>query len=144
MKKIVMAFFMAFVVSATAFAGGNPFYNMYKGQAHREMQRGVAQLNYIIIDEEGNPIPDVTLRYVDRYNNSFSAQADIVGKVHMDIRKPSVVQVYSLLINGEEYRIIGRDIVEEIEIKDVGKGEVEYFVIQKNSDSKSAYIYDAD
>ncbi len=145
MRKILIMFLMALTVSVTAFADGfNPFDKMYKAQAHKEMQRGVAQFNYMIVDEAGVAVPNVELRYFNRDNRLLTTQSDAQGKIHMEFRQPNFVQLSCIVIDDIEYRILGDDISEDVDNKDLNKGEVEYFVIQKNTANQSAYVFEAD
>lgn len=145
MKKILTITLAALTISAVAFADSfNPFKDMYKAQAHKEMRNGVAQYNYMLIDENADPIPNVTLTYVNRDNKVLTARADGNGKVHLEFRQPNFVQLVSMNVGGVEYRVIGDDVSDGIDHKDISKGDVEYHVIQTHKANKAAYIYDAD
>lgn len=145
MKKILMMLIVALSVGAMAFAGEyNPFHEMYKVQAKKELQKGVVQFNYLLVDEKGEAIPNATLRYVNHDNKILSEKADANGKVHMQFSQPNFVQLCNVVIGGVEYRVIGDDISEDVDLKDIAKGEVEYFVVQKHTANKTFYVYEAD
>lgn len=145
MKKIIAMIVMVLSVSVVALAGGhNPFDEMYKTQAHKEMQRGVAQYNFMVINEVGVAVPDVVLNYVNHDSKLLTAKADAGGKVHIEFRQPNFIQLVSVVIDNVEYRIIGDDTSDDVDAKDISKGDVEYYVIQKNTANKCAYLYDAD
>lgn len=145
MKKIIMATLAALAVSAAAFADSyNPFHEMYKAQAHKEMRNGVAQYNFMLIDESAEPVSNVTLTYVNHDNKVLTAKADAKGKVHLEFRHPNFLQLVSMNVGGVEYRVIGDDVSDDVSYKDISKGEVEYYVIQTHKANKAAYIYDAD
>lgn len=145
MKKTLVMMMMAMAVGSVALADSfNPFRDMYKVQAHKEMQRGVAQYNYMVIDENADPIPNVVLTYVNHDNKVLNAHSDGKGKVHMEFRQPNFIQLVSMTVGGVEYRVIGDDVSDDVDAKDIAKGDVTYSVIQRHSANKAAYIYDAD
>lgn len=145
MKKTLMMMGAALAISSAAFADSfNPFRDMYKAQAHNEMRRGVAQYNFMVIDENAVPIPNVVLTYVNHDNKILNAHGDANGKVHMEFRQPNFVQLLSMTVGGVEYRVIGDDVSDDVDAKDIAKGDVTYNVIQRHASNKAAYIYDAD
>lgn len=145
MKKILAAVTLAMLVGGSAFAGEyNPFRDVYKQDAHREQLKGVVQYNYILLDENGAALANATLNYVNHDNKLMQAKADSNGKVHLEFRAPNFVQLVSVLDRGTEYRVIGDDISEDADFKDIQKGDVSYDVIQRHKMNKAAYVYDAD
>lgn len=145
MKKILAATTLAMLVCGGAFARDyNPFRDVYKQDAHRELLKGVAQYNFIMLDENGAALANATLNYVNHDNKLMQAKADANGKVHLEFREPNFVQLVSLVDRGSEYRIIGDDISDDADFKDIQKGDVSYSVIQRHKMNKAAYVYDAD
>ena len=49
-----------------------------------------------------------------------------------------------MTVGGVEYRVIGDDVSDDVDAKDIAKGDVTYNVIQRHASNKAAYIYDAD
>lgn len=146
MKKTILTTVLALSLGATAFAGShyNPFDEMFKQQAKRETRMGVAQYNYLLKDEKSAPIADAQLCYVNRDNKQFTANSDAQGKVHLEFTHPNFVQLVSVKIAGVEYRVIGDDISDSISYKDIGKGDVDYYVLQKHTANQAMYVYEAD
>ncbi len=145
MKKIVMATVLALSVGATAFADRyNPYDDMFKTQSVQERRMGVAQCNYLLKDENSAPVGGAVLTYVNWENRQMTATADGQGRVHLEFTQPGFVQLVSVKIGGVEYRVIGDDLSDDISYKDVGKGKVEYYVLQRNSANRAMYVFDAD
>lgn len=146
MKKTILTTVLALSLGATAFAAShyNPFDEMFKQQAKQEHRMGVAQYNYLLKDENSAPVAGAELRYVNRDNRQFVATSDAQGRVHLEFTQPNFVQLVSVKIAGVEYRVIGDDISDSISYKDIGKGDVDYYVLQKHTANKAMYVYEAD
>ena len=146
MKKTLIMAALALALGASALAGSraNPFDEMYRQRAKQEFKTGMVQQNYIIIDEDSRPVPGAMLTYVNRDNRQFAYSADDKGRVHLEFTNPDFIQLISVHIDGLDYRVIGEDLSEDMSFKDINKGEVEYYVLQRHSANRAVYIYEAD
>lgn len=145
MKKTILTLMAAMAICASAFADQyNPFHEMYKAQSHKELRHGVAQYNYMLIDESGAALSNASLVYVNHDNVLLVAKADSKGKVHMEFRQPNFIQLVAVRVDGVDYRVIGDDVSDDVSAKDISKGDVDYNVIQRHTANKAAYVYDAD
>ncbi len=146
MKKMMLGLVMAMAVSATAFAGGyNPFNNAYEAASHYEMTPGKAQLVYVVVDENRAPLANATVNYYDYQGVKHTVTTDADGKARLVFTQGNAyVQISSVVIGGNDMVVIGDDLSEDVDFKDIREGDVKYNVLQKNSAKNIVYIYDAD
>ncbi len=150
MKKMMLGLLAAMVMSVAIEAPVlaheyNPFKDQYKVAAHREQVPGKVQFVYVIVDEKEAPIPGATLEYVDHDGVVETAKADADGKVRLSYDKGMpFVQLRGVKVDGKLLQAIGEDITADADREDIRKGDVDYYVLQKDSGKGIVYVFDAD
>ncbi len=150
MKKAIFGFLAALAVGAMVQTPVlaqeyNPFDNMYKANARQETVAGQTQFVYVLQDVQGQPLTNATLEYFDYAGVLHSAAADADGKVRVTFTSGTpFVQLRGVIVNGKFLQAIGDDISADADIKDMKKGEVEYFVLQQDAGRSIVHVYDAD
>ncbi len=150
MKKMLLGALAAMVLSVSVIAPAfaheyNPFHDAYKRVAHREEVPGKVQFVYVLVDEKENPMAGATLQYVDHDGVLETATADKDGKVRLVYTKGyPFVQLRGVEVGGKVLPAIGEDITADADPKDIREGDVEYYVLQKDSARGVVYVFDAD
>ena len=103
------------------------------------------QFVYVLVDEKEAPLAGATLEYVDHDGVVESVEADADGKVRLSYTKGlPFVQLRGVKLDGKLLPAIGEDITADADREDIRKGDVEYFVLQKDSRKNVVYVFDAD
>ena len=150
MKKMMLGLLAAMVMSVAIEAPVsaheyNPFKDAYKVASHREQVPGKVQFVYVLVDEKEAPLAGATLEYVDHDGVVEVAKADADGKVRLSYTKGlPFVQLRGVKLDGKLLPAIGEDITADADREDFRKGDVEYFVLQKDSRKGVVYVFDAD
>ncbi len=150
MKKMLLGALAAVVLSVGFVAPVmaheyNPFKDAYKVASQREEVRGKVQFVYVLVDEKENPLAGAALQYVDHDGKVEIAKADKDGKVRLVYTKGyPFVQLKGVEVVGKVLPAIGEDITADADPKDIREGDVEYYVVQKDSAKGVVYVFDAD
>ncbi|MBQ7759571.1 MAG: hypothetical protein IJ320_08040 [Phascolarctobacterium sp.] len=150
MKKLMLGLLAAMVMSVAIEAPAlaheyNPFKNAYKVESHREAVPGKVQFVYVLVDEKEVPLAGATLEYVDHDGVVESVKADADGKVRLTYSKGMpFVQLRGVRVDGKLLPAIGEDITADADREDIRKGDVDYYVLQKDSSRNVVYVFDAD
>ena len=103
------------------------------------------QFVYVLVEEKEAPLAGATLEYVDHDGVVEVAKADADGKVRLSYTKGMpFVQLRGVKLDGKLLPAIGEDITADADREDIRKGDVEYFVLQKDSRKNVVYVFDAD
>lgn len=150
MKKVIFGLLAALAINVAIETPGfaheyNPFEDRYKVASEREEARGKVQFVYVLVDEKEAPLAGAVLEYVDHDGNVESVKADANGKVRLTYTKGMpFVQLRGVEVDGKMLMAIGEDITADADREDVREGDVEYFVLQKDSAKGVVYVFDAD
>lgn len=150
MKKLVLGLLAAMVMSVAFEASVqaheyNPFKDAYKVESKREATPGKVQFVYVLVDENRAPLAGATLEYVDHDGVVESVQADANGKVRLTYSEGMpFVQLRGVKADGKLLPAIGEDITADADREDIRKGDVDYYVLQKDSAKNVVYVFDAD
>ena len=150
MKKMLFGLLAAMAINVISGAQAsaheyNPFKDAYKVESHKEVVPGKVQFVYVLVDEKSAPMAGEVLEYRDHDGNIKSKKADSNGKVRLSFSEGMpFVQLKEVKVDGKVLPAIGEDISADADREDVRKGEVEYYVVQKDSAKNVAYVFDAD
>ena len=148
MKKLLMLLkalaVFCFCVQATAFAERyNPYDDLYKAAARNERTPGEAQLVYVVIDANRTPLAGSAITYSNYQGEANTVVTNAQGKARLTFNSRAFVRLENLTVNGTVLRIVGKDTTESIDMEDVNKGDVEYFVLVADQNAGTVQVYDA-
>jgi len=149
MKKIlslclatVLCLSLLAVASAAKY---NPFDDQFKNEARQLRQAGIAKNIFVVFDENKQQIKSgISVIYRDETGQNKEMVADVEGRILVSLTKPGYIQVLKLKVDDAEYEVLGKEAFEDFDYEDIVEGEVDYNVIQFKTNSKIAYIYDAE
>lgn len=150
MKKMIFGLLAAMAINVAIGSPGftheyNPFDDVYEAAAEREEVPGKVQFVYVLVDEKESPMAGAILEYVDHDGKVESVKADANGKVRLVYTKGNpFVQLRGVKVGGKMLPAIGEDITADADREDVREGDVEYYVLQKDSGRGVVYVFDAD
>ena len=101
----------------------------------------------VAVDSNGDGYIDQVLWGADFDHDGVVevAKADADGKVRLSYTKGlPFVQLRGVKLDGKLLPAIGEDITADADREDIRKGDVEYFVLQKDSRKNVVYVFDAD
>lgn len=150
MKKMIFGLLAALAMNVAVFSpvladDYNPFDDAYERVAEREEVPGKVQFVYVLLDEREDPMNGAVLEYIDNSGKIKHKKADASGKVRLTYTKGRpYVQVRGININGRMFPAIGEDIYADADREDIREGEVDYYVLQKDSRRGVVRVYEAD
>lgn len=150
MKKVRILLMLALtvlmtVMSAVAMAApdkDNPFKDYFETQAKAMRSPGKAQVIYMIYDTNRAPLEGATLIYNTSKGKNLEAVADSRGMIKFETTQSEIYFVQGVIVGGTRYPVSGK-VISDVELKDVRKGDVDWYVIHRFS-SAGFMSYDAD
>lgn len=150
MRKMIYGLLAALAMNVAIFSPAmaddyNPFDDAYERIAEREEVRGKVQFVYVLLDEREVPMRGALLEYIDHSGKIKHKRADADGKVRLVYTKGRpYVQLRGVTVKGQMFPAVGEDITADADREDIREGDVDYYVLQKDSRRGVVRVYEAD
>ncbi len=150
MKKLFVLFlsgilFLAFLsVGYASSSKNNPYNNRFKYETVKLHEAGMVKNIFVVFDANQNQIKkDIVVVYRDASGVIKEASADEQGRVFVSFKQANYFNLLQLKVAGVQFDIIG-DSFEDFDYDDIREGEVNFYALQYDNQTKMARIYDAD